>query len=206
MNIHQVSVSYVQEQDRMLLRINSKDGHELRAWLTRRLTIGLLPVLNRTAAEQIKKVAAPALPAASLDEQRQQLVVAFEKEAALRQGDFATPYSPPQTPPAAQPLGAEPLLLTEIKITLLDQGQLQLQLFEKFAGKDSPRSMQLMMDPQLTNGLLQLLHQGLQLSHWLDTPPVLAAPAGLAAPALPDASDTAPAELPAGDGKPKYLN
>ncbi|OGB04210.1 MAG: hypothetical protein A3E79_13800 [Burkholderiales bacterium RIFCSPHIGHO2_12_FULL_61_11] len=51
MNIHQVSVSYVQEQDRLLIWINGKEGRELRAWLTGRLALALLRVLNKTTSD-----------------------------------------------------------------------------------------------------------------------------------------------------------
>ncbi|MDP3248516.1 MAG: hypothetical protein Q8M93_16335, partial [Polaromonas sp.] len=94
MNIHQVSVSYVQEQDRLLIRINGKEGGELRAWMTRRLTLALLPVLSQTSTEQINKAAATPQPAAGAGDQRGKLLAAFETEAALRSGDFETPYRP----------------------------------------------------------------------------------------------------------------
>ena len=86
MNIHQVSVSYVMEQDRLLIRINGKEGGEMRAWMTRRLALGLLPVLGQTTTEQISKVAAAAIttaapPAAGADAQRGQMLAAFETEA-----------------------------------------------------------------------------------------------------------------------------
>ena len=35
MQIHQLSVSYQAEQDRLLLRVSSTDGQEMRLWLTR---------------------------------------------------------------------------------------------------------------------------------------------------------------------------
>ena len=41
MQIHQMSASYVAEQDRVLLRINTVEGEEMRLWLTRRLMAGL---------------------------------------------------------------------------------------------------------------------------------------------------------------------
>jgi hypothetical protein len=55
MNIHQLSVNYLQEQDRILARINTTDGAELRLWLTRRLTMGLMPLLNKIVTEQVAK-------------------------------------------------------------------------------------------------------------------------------------------------------
>jgi len=198
MNIHQVSVSYVNEQDRLLIRINGKEGGELRAWLTRRLALALLPILSKTTSEQIKKVAAPAAPAATLEDQRGQLLTAFQKEAALRTGDFETPYQSRQGQPSDPVLGPEPLLLTEVKVTLQDNGQLRLQMFEKIPGRTAVRNFQVVMDPQLSNGLLQLLHQSLNASQWLHLP----ATSPLQDVAPPTESAELAAELP----KPKYLN
>lgn len=205
MNIHQVSVSYVQEQDRLMIRINGRDGGELRAWLTRRLALALLPVLDKTAADQTRKMAAPPEAAASLDERRGQLLTTFQKEATLRSGDFETPYRAQPGPPADVQVGPEPLLLTEVKVTLMGNGQLRLQLFEKLPGQPTVRDFQVMMDPQLSNGLLHLLHQSVKLSQWLTVP--------AAAAAVPDDAlvqdatpDTEPADLSADLPRPKYLN
>ncbi len=198
MNIHQVSLSYVHEQDRLLIRINGKEGGELRAWLTRRLALALLPILSQTTSDQMKKVAAPAAPAATLEDQRGQLLTAFQKEAALRTGDFETPYQSRQGQPSDPVLGPEPLLLTEVKVTLQDNGQLRLQLFEKMPGRTAVRNFQVVMDPQLSNGLLQLLHQSLNASQWLHVP--------VASPVQELAASTEPAELAPDLAKPKYLN
>lgn len=198
MNIHQVSLSYVHEQDRLLIRINGKEGGELRAWLTRRLALALLPILSQTTSDQMKKIAAPAAPAATLEDQRGQLLTAFQKEAALRTGDFETPYQSRQGQPSDPVLGPEPLLLTEVKVTLQDNGQLRLQLFEKMPGRAAVRNFQVVMDPQLSNGLLQLLHQSLNASQWLHVP--------VASPVQELAASTEPAELAAELPKPRYLN
>jgi hypothetical protein len=201
MNIHQVSVSYVQEQDRLLLRINGREGGgELRAWLTRRMALALLPVLNKTAGEQMKKIAGPSEPAASLDEQRGQLLAAFQKEASLHGGDFETPYQLPRHPldlPGGLP-PSEPLLLTEVNVTLMDNAQLRVRMFERLPGQEAVRNFEVMMDAQLSNGLLHLLHQSLQLSQWRQAPALPAAPE---LPAGPEVS-----ELPLDLAKPKYLN
>lgn len=198
MNIHQVSVSYVHEQDRLLIRINGQEGGELRAWLTRRLALALLPILNQSTSDQMKKVAASAAPAANLEDQRGQLLSAFQKEAALRTGDFETPYQSRQGQPSDPVLGPEPLLLTEVKVTLLDNGQLRLQMFEKMPDRAAVRNFQVVMDPQLSNGLLQLLHQSLNASQWLHLP--------VASPLQEMATSPEPVELAADLAKPKYLN
>ena len=198
MNIHQVSVSYVQEQDRLLIRINGKEGGELRGWLTRRLALALLPVLNKTVTKQMNKIVGPVAPVAGLNEQRGQLLTAFQKEASLRSGDFKTSYRDQQGPPNGLLPDAEPLLLTEVKVTLLDSGQLRLQMFEKLPRQEVTRYFQVMMDPQLSNGLLHLLHQSVRASKWLQVP-------------LPPADLQPTISLEAADlaidlARPRYLN
>ena len=55
MNIHQLSVNYIQEHDRILVRINTTASEELRLWFTRRLTLNLLPMVQKIVAEWIAK-------------------------------------------------------------------------------------------------------------------------------------------------------
>ncbi len=193
MNIHQVSVTYLNEQDRFLVRINTREGEEMRLWLTRRLSLGLLPLLVKTSADQMKNQLAHNPVAGSLDEQRRVMLENFQKEAAAHSGDYNTPF---QDRAKALPLGKEPLLVTEIAITVLPTGQLQLQLFEKLG--DKTRHVQVMMEAQLTQGLMHLLGKAIQKSQWLEVPPE-AASFGT------DAADTPglPGEI---DKKPRYLN
>ena len=164
MNIHQVSVSYVNEQDRFLVRINTRGDEEVRLWFTRRLTLGLLPALEKASAELISRQAIPLNPAASLSEQRRQLLENFQQEAASYDGDYQTPYREKST---SLPLGPEPLLVTEVKISPLAAGELELNIFEKLA--ENTRSLHIKLDAQLTHGLVSLLNQALTTSHWLES-------------------------------------
>jgi hypothetical protein len=41
MRLHQIRIDYHQEQDRLLLRISTNEGSELRFWLTRRFVKGM---------------------------------------------------------------------------------------------------------------------------------------------------------------------
>jgi hypothetical protein len=196
MNIHQVNVSYAGEQDRLLLRINSQSGEEFRIWLTRRMTLQLLPVLDKSSQTQLQ-AQMPALdPAAPLPQQRQQLVHNFQKEAAAYQGDFQTPF---KDQPAALPLGEEPLLVTELGLTPLPDGKLQMAMMERLAQRK--RDMQLVMDTTLTQGLLRLLHQALKASDWLQVPNLQELPAGAAAVLGNEEPETTPTK-----DKPRYLN
>ena len=199
MNIHQVNVSYSGEQDRLLIRINSQSGEEFRAWLTRRMALELLPHLGRTAQEQMQKTFAPPPASAPLNERREQLVQNFQKEAAVYDGDFQTPY---KDKPVALPLGQEPLLVTEVRFTPLADAKIQVLLLERLPERQ--RDLQLVMDPALTQGLLRLLNQGLKASSWLAPPPqqLLGGPTA-DIPVKTEQDVVEAAEAPA---KPRYLN
>jgi len=164
MNIHQVCVSYNHEHDRFLVRINTRSDEEVRLWFTRRLTLGLLPLLEKASAEQITKQARPPNPSAPMDAQRQRLLENFQKEASAYNGDYQTPYREQLT---TLPLGPEPLLVTDIKMTTLADGELELTLHEKRT--DNTRNLNIRLDAQLTRGLVSLMNQALNTSRWLET-------------------------------------
>ncbi|MET0311686.1 MAG: hypothetical protein ABW051_06510 [Burkholderiaceae bacterium] len=194
MNIHQLSVNYINEQDRILVRINTTAGEELRLWLTRRLTLGLVPVLGRVVAEQAvtqETAKTPGIAPAVADPETKKMLAEFKKEETLQKADFKTPY---RDQAAALPLGAEPLLVTEVNVTPTPTGQLQLSFQEKLPGAPQPRGFQMALESQLTHGLLHLVEKALVVSEWRGP-----APAGAVPPAA------APEEPPTG-GKPRYLN
>lgn len=195
MNIHQVNVSYVGEQDRVLLRINSVGGEEFRIWLTRRMCLQLLPVLDKSSQNQLQAQLPPPNPAAPLPQQREQILQNFQKEAAAYGGDYKTPY---KDQPAALPLGEEPLLVTELNLTPLKDGKLQMALLERLPQRK--RDMQMTMDLTLTQGLLRLLHQAIISSDWLQ------APAALQLSGAPPAAVAEEAEPAGSKDKPRYLN
>jgi len=192
MNIHQLSINYIAEQDRILMRINTVAGEELRLWFTRRLTIGLWPLLTKVLAEQVVKqeaVKSPGLaPALNADDQTRKMVADFKKEENLQGADFKTPY---KEQPAALPLGPNPLLVTEINVTPLANGKIQLKFAEKLPGATSPRGFQMELESQMAHGVVHLLERALTQSQWNDAPGAPTAP---------------PSPAVATEDKPKYLN
>ena len=200
MNIHQVCVTYINEHDRFLVRINTRGQQEVRLWFTRRLTLGLLPLLHQAAQEQVRSQAKAVNPADPLTTQRQHLLDNFSQEAASYKGDFETPY---QEAAACLPLGPEPLLVTEIKLTPQPNGELQIGILEKIG--EQSRHLNMSLDPTLTRGLVSLLDKGMTSSQWLsiETTAALAAVTGPASAQTPEA-DAAITALDA--DKPRYLN
>jgi hypothetical protein len=89
MKIHQLSVNYVIEQDRILVQANTLAGEVLSAWLTRRLSANLHPRMVQLATDVEMKDGQLSAP----DEVSRKIVMDFKKQEALLQGDFKTPFS-----------------------------------------------------------------------------------------------------------------
>ena len=189
MQVHQLSVNYEQAQDRILARINTTAGDELRVWLTRRLCLKLWPTLNKAVAEHViqqkGRKGQVASPMGHADDMTRQMMADFERQGSLENADFKTPY---KAQPSQLPLGPEPLVVTQIKLNTLASGALQLDFQEVLPGQAPPRGFQLGMAEQTLHGFVHLLDKALARSGWLGD-----APASGAAPAIT-------AE------KPKYLN
>jgi hypothetical protein len=160
--IHQLSVNYLAEQDRILVRINTSAGEEMRLWLTRRLMLGLWPVLSKLLTRHLLKLETAGSSLETADEDLRQMLAEFRKEQFLKEADFGTPF---QEKKSILPLGEEPLLVTDVDATPLASGRLRL-IFNERPPAASPRSFQMELDPKLMQGLMHLLDQALARSHW----------------------------------------
>lgn len=189
MKIHQLSVTYQAEQDRIFVRINTAAAEEVRLWLTRRLMVGLWPLLNRLVTEHLLKYETAGASLETADDGLKKMLADFRKEQFLQEADFDTPYDENQ---AVLPLGQDPVLVTDVDASPLPNGRLRLSFNERLPGGKAPRNFQVDMDPKLMQGLMHLLEQALTRSQWTEP---FAAP-----PAVEEAAD--------GDGgrKPRYLN
>ena len=189
MQIHQMSVTYLPEQDRILMRINTTDGEEMRMWLTRRLMVGLWPLLSKLLTEHLLKLESAGASLAGANPELRKMLADFRKEEFLQHADFDTPYQDGQQ---RLPLGEEPLLVTDVEATPAASGPLRLNFNERPPGGDTqPRSFQLEMQPKLMQGLMHLLDQALLQSQWREP---FVAPV---AEALADEGEAA---------RPRYLN
>ena len=192
MNIHQLSVTYLPEQDRILARINTRAGEEMRLWLTRRLMLGLWPLLSRLMTEHLLKLEAAGTSLDAADEELKKMLADFRKEEFLQHADFDTPYEESRQ---RLPLGEEPLLITDVDASPLPNGRLRLSFNERPPNEGEPRSFQMEMEPKLMQGMMHLLEQALAQSQWREA---FAATVG-----LEDSSLSDDGLLPA---KPRYLN
>lgn len=201
MNIHQLSIHYIAEQDRLLVRINTTEDEELRLWLTRRLAQGFWPLLNKAVRDHVTP-GDSAGRAPLVDDLGKQMMAEFQRAQTLEKTDFKTPY---RAVPGKLPLGAEPLLVTEIGLTPLEKGNLSLNFLQKLQGlegdpahraaEQAPRGFQVTLEPKLVHGLVHLLAQALGVSQWQ------AGAEAVSSGSAQQASDAAVTP-----DKPKYLN
>jgi hypothetical protein len=192
MKIHQLSVTYLAEQDRILVRINTSASKEMRLWLTRRLMVGLWPLLSTLLTQHLLKLEAAGRTLDSADPGLRKMLADFRKEEFLKNADFDTPYKENQ-PLLAQ--GEEPLLVTDVDASPLPDGRLRLSFNEhrkEVAGE--PRSFQMQMQPKLMQGLMHLLEQALARAQWGES-------LGSAA-----ADDGTPLDESQPARRPRYLN
>ena len=196
MNIHQLSVTYLPEEDRILARINTTAGEEMRLWLTRRLMLGLWPLLSKTMTGQLLRLEAAGSSLETASDELKTMLADFRKQEFLQNADFDTPYKDEE---AILPLGAEPLLVTDVDAAPMPNGRLRLSFNEnrpsKAEPKPEPRKFQMEMEPRLMQGLLHLLEQALVQSRWRDA---FEPAASAEDPTQPDAASHS--------NRPRYLN
>ena len=80
MNIHQLSVNHDERQDRLLLRLNTQDLKEFRFWLTRRMSLRLMPAIEQSA----ERLEAAQPGVAVTDAPSQQLLSELKRDAFLK--------------------------------------------------------------------------------------------------------------------------
>jgi hypothetical protein len=193
MKIHQLSVTYLAEQDRILVRVNTAAAEEMRLWLTRRLMLGLWPLLSKLLTKHLLKLESAGTSLDTADEGLKKMLTDFRKEEFLRSADFDTPYKEDVT---QLPLGEEPLLITDVDASPLPNGRLRLSFNERPPNADKPRSFQMEMEPKLMQGMMHLLEQALARSRWRDA-------FGAAPLAVEDGTS---ADEEHSSRKPRYLN
>lgn len=147
-----------ERQDRLLLRLNTQDQQEFRFWLTRRMTFLMLPAIEQSAVRL--EAAQPGV--AATDVHSQQLLTELKRDAFLKEADFATPF---ESRARHWPLGPEPMLITDIHLTVKPKGALEIS-FEDKSDPGHIRSCQLHLQVSLVHGMLHLIQQAKEKAQW----------------------------------------
>ncbi len=167
MNIHQLSVRYQPEQDRILLSLNTTTGQTLDIWLTRRLTLALWPQLNQMV---ISHVANPEdaksdgfVNLAAMDAHTRTVLADFRRQVVLQTMDFSTPFQANQQ---ASLTGGAPLLATEITLSPQPGQKVQVQFKEQISPTAAVRDIRLDLQATLVFSLVQMLGMALPNTQW----------------------------------------
>ncbi len=111
----QFSVTFQPREDRLLLRGGFPDGTEIQILLTRRLTRGMLKLVDQVATRLVRGD----IP----DPATQAKVAEFTREAAVQQADFGQAYQTGQVHPA---MADGPRLVNTLSITPQPKDRLAL--------------------------------------------------------------------------------
>lgn len=175
MSIHQVSVSYQADQDRLLMRLRTRDEQLFELWLTRRLMARLWQPLHNTASVLALGSVSPG--ATVLPEARDMMTQTL-REQSSRSADFRSPFDETAR---ERPLGDAPMLVVAIDI----KRQVDQQVDITWRDADH-RNLTMTLNADLLNNVMTLLEQALAKSEW----GLVAQPAAAAAPAEPGAATT----------------
>ena len=104
MSIKQLNASYLLNEDRILLRLNTADNSEYRLWMTRRVTLFILVASQHLLAKKLEQEHSPEAAKA---------LNAFEQEAILEASKMANAGAQEYVPGNHFPLGFYPLLVME---------------------------------------------------------------------------------------------
>jgi hypothetical protein len=167
MDIRQLSIHYNVDHDRILVRVNTSAGDEVQMWLTRRLVLGLWPLLNRVVIDHL------AIPAdaktdgfvdlAAMEPGTRKMLADMRQQEAVQSADFVTPYRNDAT---NRPLGETPLLVTEVNLTPKGSGLMLMNFKEVLTEPASSRGFQLDLPAELVFAIMQLLSQALEQAQW----------------------------------------
>lgn len=159
MDLHQIQVSYQQNDDRVLVRasFNRQEGDplEFRAWLTRRFVKILWPGLTATLQAQV-----------ALDNmqhaQASAEIVNMENQAALdtikSQGNFDKPFNASMN---QLPMGELPILLTDVEFSLNPNQPVRIHFSD--ARKNG---LALDFTQDLLHAFCALLQQAVKAAEW----------------------------------------
>ena len=160
MQIHQLSVSYVDRQDRLMLRVNTASAQEFRFWLTRRMALRLLPAIEQS----LGRLEAQTPGVLASDSGSRQVLTDLKREAFLEKADFHTPFA---QQPAELPLGEAPMLVTDVQLTVQATGGMLLVLQDKGGTpEEGSTQCQLQLQAPLVHGLSHLMRQAMDTAQW----------------------------------------
>jgi len=114
MTIKQLNATYLAPDDRLLFRFNTVEDKEYRFWFTRRVTLFILAATQHLILKSLEQAHSPEAAKALAE---------FGKEAVqINQGGQGAAQADAYVPANDCPLGADPVLVIDVKCALEKQG------------------------------------------------------------------------------------
>jgi hypothetical protein len=151
MRLHQLTLDFIAEQDRLLLRVSTDNQLEVRLWLTRRALRLLWPLL-------VQMVRASPEVALQNNPEARDALVGMQHERALSEANFTQPY---EELAREMPLGAEPILVARMQTNRDNEGNHILSLLPQ-----QGQGINLTLDNTLLHSLCKLLQDAVAKSDW----------------------------------------
>ena len=107
MSITQFNATYVAEEDRVLFRFNTSQSQEYRLWFTRAVVRSILALGAQASVAVLAREHPP---------EQAKAIAEFKQQAKVEQAQFTT-----FVPATNFPLGAEPILIQQARIQLMDK-------------------------------------------------------------------------------------
>lgn len=164
--LRQINATIDAEQDRILLRLNTSDGAEVRFWITRRFMLLLRDTLNKMTERFSAIHTGAAVPVATLNAYSD-----YSREQTVKNSDFETAYQAGEH----FPLGETPILLSRISVRPAPTGTNQILSLHPTQGQ----GIDLNLDENLAHALGQVLKAAVSTAEWgiSRTETLLSAPA-----------------------------
>ncbi len=154
--LRQLNVTYVDVQDRLLLKVSTSEDEEFRVWCTRRFTRLLLERLEDSFQQEMPAATAEAVP-----EPVRREVAQMQHKQVVNEESFQQPY---QAEPKEYPLGEEGLLVTTLKYKTLANKSVQMHLGDK-----QGKGVSLNLDENLKHQLYELFERAATKAEWFDS-------------------------------------
>lgn len=148
--ISQIQIRYLQEEDRLLLRLNTADKEEFRFWLTRRYTEAIQPLLQQA----IHKT----LTVNQQQSSNKKAVIDFERKNIEENVNFEADFEDKAN---TYPLGEQPLLLNQANLKFSQKESYTLSL--KGVGN---KGINFILDKHLLHVINKVINDSLQQTGW----------------------------------------
>jgi hypothetical protein len=149
--LRQISIAFVAEEDRLLLRFNTRDRKEYLLFLTRRFVLrGLWPAVRSmlSADPDVRRMA---------DDAHKEAMMSFQHRGLVDKAAFGGSYA---ASGLTRPLGDEPVVATGLKAAPKDGGFVLTFMFK------SDTKVSLQFDRSLMHNFCKLLIDAVAAADW----------------------------------------